>query len=77
MPCQLWLSGDNDREGNVVACGRVIFEVGQTKEAFDFNTIAELRELEDDLTWKHWPEELRCVSIEYTPAKVALLKAAE
>jgi len=54
--------------------GKAVFEVGDAKKdakktvSVEFDTIAELREIEDDLTWEHWPEELGVVSIDYRPA---------
>lgn len=54
----------------MVHCGRAVFEVGDTKKpvTVEFDTIAELREGEDNLTWEHWPQDLQCVSIEYRPS---------
>ena len=59
-------------------CGKAVFEVGDTEKTVtvEFDTIAELREIEDHLTWQHFPAELRCVSIDYKPAKAAAKKAA-
>ena len=45
--------------------GKAIFKAGANTEVVTFNKIAELRAIEDDLTWKHWPTELMCVSIDY------------
>lgn len=48
--------------------GKAIFNAGANTEVVTFNKIAELREIEDELTWKYWPQELNCVSIDYRPA---------
>jgi hypothetical protein len=49
--------------------GKAIFEAGANTETVEFSSIAELREKEDDLTWKHWPAELLIVSMSYHPAE--------
>jgi hypothetical protein len=53
-----------------MACNsKAVFEVGDTNKTVDveFDTIMELREAEDDLTWEHWPDEVNCVSIDFKP----------
>jgi hypothetical protein len=48
--------------------GKAVFEAGANTETVEFSSIAELREKEDELTWKHWPTELKIVSFDYHPA---------
>jgi hypothetical protein len=49
--------------------GKAVFEVGDAKKAVtvEFDTLTELLEQEDELTWKHWPHELRLMSVDYRP----------
>ena len=49
--------------------GKAVFEAGANTETVEFSSIAELREKEDELTWKHWPTELKIVSFDYHPAE--------
>jgi hypothetical protein len=56
-------------EANMIQhCGRAVFEAGAETETVEFSSMSELREIEDDLTWKHWPTELKLVKLEYKPA---------
>jgi hypothetical protein len=56
-------------EANMIQhCGRAVFVAGAAREVVDFTKLAELAEKEDELTWKHWPAELKIVSFDYRPA---------
>lgn len=60
-------------------CGKAVFEVGDTKKtvSVEFDNIAELHDKTDDLTWAHFPAELKVVSIDYNPdVKTSAVKKA-
>jgi hypothetical protein len=72
---------NNQSTSDSTTCNsKAVFEVGDAKKAVvvEFDTITELCEAEDDLTWAHWPDEVNCVSIDFKPMveEAAVEKAA-
>jgi hypothetical protein len=69
---------DNNQSTSVSTThvGKAVFEAGEKTVNVEFDTIAELREIEDDLTWEHWPAELNLVSMSYHPAEKTAVKQA-